>query len=84
MDGRIITKCLPTTAKIVITSHGWASYNKLKDMGYIHHTVIYEEEFVNEEGFHTNSIESLWSQSKMWINSMHGNRTGHFDQYLCK
>ena len=56
---------------------------KLKDIGYIHHTVIHEQEFVNKEGFHTYLIESLWSQLKICgLLACMTYRTELFDRYL--
>ena len=80
----IIQKCVPMSANIRIVLDCWASYNKLKDLGYGHDTVIHEKEFVNENGNHTNSIESFYSQVKMWMNAMHGVKEDCFDRYLCE
>ena len=44
--------------------------------------VIHKNEFKNAEGDHTNSIESVWSQLKNWISSMHGMDHEHLDSYL--
>ena len=67
----IIVKCLPTSASIRIVSDGWASYSKLKELGYQHVVVFHEKEFVNNEGYHASSIESIWSQIKSQMSSMH-------------
>ena len=45
---------------------------------------INQHEFVNAGGEHTSSVESLWSQVKMWFASMHGVREAHFDHNLCE
>ena len=76
---KIITDHVPKTANVKIVSDGWASYNKLKNLGYDHCVVVHKETFVNEDGHHTNSIESIWSQVKCWFSFMHGVRDKHFD-----
>ena len=68
----IILKHVIPSKETRIVSDGWAAYNQLQDIGFQHEVVIHEQEFVNQDGFHTNSIESVWSQFKNWINSMHG------------
>ena len=40
--------------------------NRLEEQGYRHAVVIHKDEFVNKEGYHTNSVESIWSQFKTW------------------
>lgn len=80
----IISKYVPRTARIKIVSDGWASYNSLSEMGYNHAVVVHKEEFVNQLGEHTNSVESVWSQAKNWIASMHGVRRENLDNYLCE
>ena len=72
-------KHVPTTTLVKIVSDGWAAYNKLTEMGYQHCTVIHD--VVNAGGEHNNSVESLWSQVKMWFASMHGVHEAHFDHY---
>jgi len=68
----IIISRVTSDTNTTIVSDGWSSYAKLKDRGFNHKVVIHEREFINEEGFQTNSVESIWSQLKAWINSMHG------------
>ena len=80
----IIEKHVSKRSNVRIVSDGWASYGKLQELGYQHSVVIHAEEFVNSEGYHTNSIESVWSQMKIWMNSMHGLNGNHFDRYLCE
>ena len=60
----------------------WASYNKLKEMVYKHSVVVHNEEFVNSESKHTNSVESVWSQAKCWIRSIHGEKKELLPDYL--
>ena len=79
---RIILDHVDRSCHMRIVSDGWAAYNKLKEAGYQHSVVIHKTEFVNREGHHTNSIESVWSQFKSWIVSMHGLRHGTYDEYI--
>ena len=78
----IIKRHVPTTGKVKIISDGWASYATLNEMGYEHSAVVHKEEFVNSKGDHTNSIESVWSQMKLWIKNMHGVKREHLGNYL--
>ena len=80
----LILKHLVKSSIMKMISDGWASYKNLKDMGYIHSVVIHKEEFVNAEGDHTNSIESVWSQLKNWISSMHGVHEENLEDYLAE
>ena len=54
-----------------IVSDGWKSYKNLPESGFSHSVVIHKVEFVNEDGRHTNSVESICSQLKNWFRSMH-------------
>ena len=45
---------------------------KLQARGYYHSEVNHKEEIVKSEGDHTNSMESIWLQFKVWVNSVHG------------
>ncbi|EDO38010.1 predicted protein, partial [Nematostella vectensis] len=44
----------------VIVSYCWRSYSKLEEEGYNQQPVNHSEEFVNEQGWHTNKIEGHW------------------------
>ena len=46
-----------------------------------HSVVIHKEEFV-KKGYHTNSIESIWSRFKNWINSMQGLRNSTYNDTI--
>ena len=48
----IIERQVPKTNHGTIISDGWASNNKLKEMGYKHSVVVHSEEFVNSKGEH--------------------------------
>ena len=78
----IIVRHVDPSTEVCIVSDGWAAYSKLQEMGYKHEVVVHEREFKNEDGFHTNSIESLWSQIKIWFSSMHGVKKGWYQSYL--
>ena len=65
-----------------IISDGWSAYSKLEELGYKHEVVIHEREFKNTDGYHTNSIESIWSQMKSWISSMHGVKKELYSSYF--
>ena len=47
-----------------IWTDGWKGYNSLKDLGFIHGTVIHKRRFVSPEGVHTNRIEATWGAFK--------------------
>lgn len=62
-----IIRALVPKSTIVVTD-GWKGYNQLHKSGYSHEVVIHKEgEYVNEKGFHTNSIEGFWSHLKRGI-----------------
>ena len=79
---KIILEHVDLNCEMRIVSDGWAAYRNLREAGYTHSVVIHKEEFVNKEGYHTNSIESIWSQFKNWINSMHGLRNSTQIEYI--
>jgi len=80
--GDIIKKHVDNSCSMKIVSDGWASYRKIKEWGYDHSVVIHKSEFKNSAGDHTNSIESIWSQLKTWIDSMHGLKADCYDHYI--
>ena len=47
-----------------IWTDGWAGYNRLADLGFIHGKVIHKRRFVSNEGVHTNRIEATWGAFK--------------------
>lgn len=62
----IIRALVPKSTTVV--TDGWKGYNQLRKSGYSHEVVIHKEgEYVNEKGFHTNSIEGFWSHLKRGI-----------------
>lgn len=49
----------------IIVTDGWASYPRAAAMfGSVHHIVPHVHGFVNDDGYHTNLIENLWSHLK--------------------
>ena len=48
---------------------------------YTHETVNYSQEFVNDEGAHSNEIEEHWRQLKASLPT-HGRRKHHYLSYL--
>jgi len=55
-----------------ITTDELRTYSNLSDNGYTHSTVNHlQEEYVNKDGKHTNTIEGVWSILKRSISSTH-------------
>jgi len=52
-----------------VISDCWAAYRDLAARGYTHRTVNHTISFVNEEGDHTNTIESKWGHVKAYLKS---------------
>jgi transposase-like protein len=67
----------------IIISDCWKSYINLDKNGYIHKTVNHSQEFVNENGDHTNKIEGHWRQMKSSLPT-HGRRKYHYSSYLAE
>lgn len=69
-----------------IHSDKFASYFHLNALGYDHHTVNHSEEFVSQDGTHTQRIENLWGQLKANLAKMRGTSegliAGHIDEFL--
>lgn len=65
----------------VIISDCWKAYINLEKYGYTHETVNNSQEFVNDEGAHTNKIEGHWRQLKANLPT-HGRRKHHYSSYL--
>ena len=64
----------------------FASYRRLEELGYRHHTVNHSENFVDpESGCHTNTIESMWwsvKRSLSHTHTRHENFGYHLAEYL--
>ena len=41
-------------------------------MSHEHRTVVHDEEYVSDEGVHTNQIECLWSLVQPWLAKFRG------------
>jgi len=52
-----------------IISDCWSAYRNLGAQGYTHRTVNHTIAFINEEGDHTNTIESKWGHVKAYLKS---------------
>lgn len=66
----VIRTLVPKNTRVV--TDGWKGYNKLEKCGYSHEVVIHKEgEYMNEAGFHTNSIEGFWSHLKRGIKGIY-------------
>jgi transposase-like protein len=59
----------------------WKAYSTLGERGYIHQVVNHSKEFVSEEGFHTNTIESTWHALKRSL-PKYGARKGMYNAYF--
>ena len=77
--------CLPGT---VIVSDGWAAYNNIQNrLGFEHHVVIHEHNFVDPvTGVHTNNVEAYWQRCKRRFKRMYGTSRNllpsHVDEFL--
>ena len=67
----------------VIVSDCWKAYYNLEKHGYTHSTVNHSQEFVNNQGKHTNKIEGHWRQAKVKLPPF-GVRKHHFSSYLAE
>lgn len=66
-----------------LVSDGWGGYNGLSEF-YNHEVVIHsQEEYVNEKGFHTNSIEGFWSHLKRGIKGIYHLVSRKYLQMYC-
>ena len=68
----------------VIVSDGWAAYAGLNQIGYEHNIVNHSKEFVNNEGNHTNKIESIWGALKRMFSSIRNKRMDLVDSYIAE
>lgn len=78
----IIRTLVPKTTTVV--TDGWKGYNRLNKSGYSHEIVIHKEgEYVNDAGFHTNSIEGFWSHLKRGIKGIYHLVSRKYLQMYC-
>jgi transposase-like protein len=52
-----------------VISDCWSAYRDLDPQGYTHRTVNHTISFVNEDGDHTNTIQSMWRHVKAYLKS---------------
>ena len=66
-----------------IVSDCWKAYDRIPRLGlnYTHKKVNHRIEYVNEEGFHTNTIESTWHRLKAFKKTMSKKL---IDTYFCE
>ena len=71
---------------MTIYTDGAKMYQCLEEIGYVHETVIHSDEFVTEQGIHTNNIQNLWVNVKSKFKSMRGscqsNIPFHLDEFI--
>ena len=61
----------------------WNGYVNVAEHGYIHGTVNHSEEFVSQDGIHTNKIEGHWRQMKASLPT-HGRKHEHYASYIAE
>ena len=67
----------------VIITDGFASYpGAVNDHGSEHRVVVHNDEFVNEDGDHTNKIENLWYHLKRLYRSRNGISASNMIDFL--
>lgn len=67
----------------IIKSDGYPSYiESIRRNNCTHHVVNHNRGFVNEDGVHTNSIESLWSRLKTEIRSRRGVMFNNLESFI--
>lgn len=49
----------------------WRAYNRLSNLGFVHHTVCHKREFKAADGTCTNAVEGLWSVLKKHLRLLH-------------
>ena len=81
---KIILDHVVPTQDVTIASDGWPTYHQFENIGFKHQVVTHDREFVNQDGFHTNSIKSVWSQMKNWVSSMHGLKHEWYNSYMAE
>jgi len=67
-----------------VITDGWAAYNNLGAVGYIHQEVIHQYNFVapHDNTIHTQNIENTWMRIKAKFSRMFGTNTELFPTYL--
>lgn len=77
VDDRKATTLIPiikdwVAAGSTICSDEWRAYSRLAESGFEHRTVCHKREFVNATGFHTQTIERMWVESKAYLRRARG------------
>ena len=65
----------------IINSDCWNAYNNIPAYGFHHFTVNHSENFVVTKE-HTQRIESLWHQCKLWMNNHFYNKSSETEKYI--
>ena len=67
-------------------SDKWASYQCLKENGFVHYSVNHSENFVDpmDSKIHTLNVESRWNAIKRKLKRKGTNVTKFLDEYLLK
>ena len=67
----------------IIHSDGWAAYNTLAQVGYVHVVIIHDQHFVDPvTGVHTNGVKRYWSRAKQKTKDVYGSRLHMIPSYL--
>lgn len=67
----------------IINSDCWGAYHNLQANGFNHFTVNHSQNFVDPiTQEHTQRIESLWKQCKMFLNTHYYNKSTDLDMYI--
>ena len=66
----------------LIRSDCWKAYATLEQEGYVHEAVNHSIHFVDENGVHTNTIESQWRVLKRSVLPKNGTRKSLYNQYF--
>ena len=79
---KLIQNHVDPGAEMLVISDGWAAYSELSAAGYKHSVFIHKNEFKHIKGYTTNSIKSIWTQCKGWVNQMHDVRKENYEGYM--
>lgn len=69
----------------IINSDCWAAYRNIPNFGYAHCTVNHSENFVDPDtNEHTQRIEGLWHQAKLFLQSHCYNKSSEIEHYIAE
>jgi transposase-like protein len=70
--------------RTIVITDGWRGYRGLLSLGYNHSIVNHSENFVSQTDptVHTQSVESMWSRLRRFLNKKGGYRRTHLPLYL--